>query len=129
MRLSVRCRRVCPGEEKRILRKSAFCIRRVTEKRILQPTPHGKAHSVLVSVAKLRFSVRVSRKSALCDPQTNQTAPYREALGCKVRFLVPQLSQTVPFREGDVRRMRLSVKRQAQNALFREVPTPECAFP
>ena len=108
MRVSVRCRHVCPGEKKRILRKSAFCIRRVTEKRILQPTPHGKAHPVLVSVAKLRFSVRVSRKSALCDLQTNQTAP---------------------FREGDVRRMRLSVRRQAQNARFREVPTPDCAFP
>ena len=38
----------------------------------------------------------------------SQNAPCREALGCKVRFLVPQLSQS---------------------ALFREAPTPECAFP
>ena len=44
MRLSVRRRHVCPGEERRILRKSAFCTGDVTGKRILQIGPHGKAH-------------------------------------------------------------------------------------
>ena len=44
MRLCVRWLHVCPGEEKRTLRKSAFCARTLTEKRILCAAPHGKAH-------------------------------------------------------------------------------------
>ena len=36
---------VCAGEEKRTLRKSAFCDRTLTEKRILGGRRHGKAHS------------------------------------------------------------------------------------
>ena len=111
MRLSVRCRHVCPGEEKRILRKDAFCILRVTKKRILQPTPHRKAQSAFAPVAKLRFLVRVLRKSALCDLQTNQTVPFREVS-----------PQNAVFREGDARKMRFSVRCLLQSAPFREVP-------
>ena len=45
MRLCVRWLHVCAGEEKRTLRKSAFCVRPLTEKRILDGRRHGKAHS------------------------------------------------------------------------------------
>ena len=58
MRLSVRRVDVCAGEERRTLRKSAFCVRHATEKRILAAGPHGKAHSAILKPPKLRFSVR-----------------------------------------------------------------------
>lgn len=44
MCFSMRRTDVCPVEERRILRKSAFCTGDVTGKRILQVGPHGKAH-------------------------------------------------------------------------------------
>ena len=37
--------------------KSAFCYLRLTEKRILYPVTHGKAHSAIPRSRKLRFSV------------------------------------------------------------------------
>ena len=40
MRLCVRWLHVCAGEEKRTLRKSAFCVRTLTEKRILHQRRH-----------------------------------------------------------------------------------------
>ena len=58
MRFSVRQADVCAGEEKRILRKSAFCVQHATEKRILAAGPHGKAHSAILKPPKLCFSVR-----------------------------------------------------------------------
>ncbi len=45
MRFSVRWADVCPGEEKRILRKSAFCNQCLTEKRTLRLRCYGKAQS------------------------------------------------------------------------------------
>ena len=55
-----------------LFRKMRFSLpeqtwRCLTEKRILLPAPHGKAHSVLID----------SRKGALCDSQIAQTAPFR----------------------------------------------------
>ena len=44
MRLSVRWRDVCAGQERCISPKGALCLLSVTEKRSLSPTPHGKAH-------------------------------------------------------------------------------------
>ena len=44
MCFSMRRTDVCPVEEIRILRKSAFCRLGLTEKRILHVGPHGKAH-------------------------------------------------------------------------------------
>ena len=43
MRFSVRRRRVCAGEEKRTLRKGAFWLHALTERRTLQPPSRGKA--------------------------------------------------------------------------------------
>ena len=43
VRFYVRRRHVCADEEKRILRKDAFCVHALTEKRILDADPHGKA--------------------------------------------------------------------------------------
>ena len=60
---------VCAGEERCILRKSAFCTLDLTERRILRVRSHGKAHSVLID----------SRKGALCDFQIAQNAPFRHA--------------------------------------------------
>ena len=45
LRFFVRRRHVCPGEEKRILRKDAFWRWALTEKRTLRSVSHGKAHS------------------------------------------------------------------------------------
>ena len=69
MRFSVRRPDVCAGEERRTLRKSAFCTLGLTERRILYPVTHGKAQSVLID----------SRKDALCDSQIAQNTPFRHA--------------------------------------------------
>ena len=58
MRFSVRRRHVCPGEEKRSLRKSAFWMSDVTEKRILRSRRDGKAHSETHRLGRVRLSVR-----------------------------------------------------------------------
>ena len=48
MRFSVRWPDVCPGEERCILRKSAFYGCDVTKKRILDAIPHAKTHSAVI---------------------------------------------------------------------------------
>lgn len=45
MRFSVRWADVCPGEERRTLHKSAFCVRALTEKRTLRLRRYGKPQS------------------------------------------------------------------------------------
>ena len=67
MRFSVRWRHVCAGEERRTLRKGAFCTLGLTERRILRSRCDGKTHSVPSG----------SRKGALCDSQIAQTALFR----------------------------------------------------
>ena len=56
MRFSVKCAFPHLGKRDATSRKSAFCVCPLTEKRILQPAGHGKAHSACAA----------SRKSALC---------------------------------------------------------------
>ena len=84
VRFSVKC--AFPHLRKRggASRKSAFSNRRLTEKRSLQPAPHGKAQSA-------RWA---SRKSAFCTPTVTQSASFREsppqsALFRKVRLSSP----------------------------------------
>ena len=85
MRLCVRWLHVCAGEEKRILRKSAFWTGDVTEKRILGAVPHGKAHS------------------------------GRPLSGCRMRFSVRVIPRNALFRESDTPRVRLYVSRRLQS--------------
>ena len=49
----------------------------LTEKRTLQPAPHGKAHSAQASHQKVHSGLIDSRKAAFCDSQIAQTAPFR----------------------------------------------------
>ena len=53
LRFFVRRRHVCPGEEKRILRKDAFWRWALTEKRTLRSVSHGKAHPACEPVTKV----------------------------------------------------------------------------
>ena len=62
MRLSVRRRRVCPGEEKRTLRKGAFWLHTLTKRRTLQPPSHGKAHSGGVTLTERRILAACPRR-------------------------------------------------------------------
>ena len=98
MRLCVRWLHVCAGEEKRSLRKSAFCARTLTEKRILGADPHGKAHSARPLACRLRFSVR----------WRVQSAPFGHVA-------VASPAQSAPFRESDTPRVRLYVSRRLQS--------------
>ena len=100
MRLCVRWLHVCAGEEKRTLRKSAFCARTLTERCTLQPACHGKVHSVRPLACRMCLLVRPTRK---------------------MRFSVTSPVQSAPF--GHV-----AIASPAQNALLREAVCAECAF-
>ena len=76
MRFCVRRLDVCPGEERRTLRKSAFCNPCRTEKRILAARSHGKTHSAGVALPK----------GALCATARAQTAPFRETQRTECTF-------------------------------------------
>ena len=117
MRLCVRCLRVCAGEEKHILRKSAFWARTLTEKRILGAGPHGKAHSglgpsrkgALCSTAcRMRLLVRPTRKVRFSVTSPAQSAPFGHVA-------VASPAQNAPFRESDTPRVRLCVRRRLQS--------------
>ena len=100
MRFSVKYAFSHLGKRGAASRKSTFCNLHLTEKHILQPTPHGKAHSATytsrkstlcslhlterrtlqpASHGKAHSAACASRKAALCDPQVAQTAPFRDA--------------------------------------------------
>ena len=91
--------RICPVEPFSIVPRSLAggCPtppgrRDVTEKRILASGRHGKAHS----------GRGLSRKGALYDPRTNQTAVFGEALEQNALFGLAAIEgrvQSVPFRE------------------------------
>ena len=49
----------------------------LTEKRTLQPAPHGKAHSAQASHQKAHSGLIDSRKAAFCDSQIAQNALFR----------------------------------------------------
>ena len=81
----MRRRHVCAGEEKRILRKSAFWPRDVTGKRILGADSHGKAHSTTPGLTKLRFLVRRwSRMRFLVSPRSRGECRVCLSVRCAV---------------------------------------------
>ena len=116
-----------PGQTRRLL----------TEKRILQPAPHGKAQSVLID----------SRKGALCDPQIAQTAPFRDVAvpgrcgatpppGCGALWRMPQLGKcaraTPRQAAGRVARGPADLGSESDLTEKRTLPNrwaAECAFP
>ena len=61
----------------------------LTEKRILQPAPHGKAHSAQASHQKAHSGLIDSRKAAFCDSQIAQTAPFRHIAARGARGATP----------------------------------------
>ncbi len=62
MRFSVECAFPYLGKRRAISRKTAFCVRCLTEKRILSPLLHGKAHSASVISRKNAFCIRRSER-------------------------------------------------------------------
>ena len=93
MRFFVRRRRVCPGEEKRILRKSAFwglTSRKdaFCELRNRQNASFGEVRPG--GAAKVRLSVRPDVQGALfrevCSAGAGQTALFREAQRAECAF-------------------------------------------
>ena len=85
MRLSVEC--AFPYLRKRGVtsRKSAFSNRHLTEKRILQPAPHGKAHS----------AAGASRKSALCSRDATEKRILTRHLTEKRILTVREIAECV----------------------------------
>jgi len=73
MCFSVRRLHVCPAQEKRTLRKGAFCAGTLTEKRILDQRRHEKAH---FGRDLSLDAIRPSWKSAPCAPRSPR---YRAA--------------------------------------------------
>ena len=67
MRFSVECAFPHLGKRGATSRKSAFCYLRLTEKRTLQPTSHGKTHS----------GPDASRKSAFCPDRLTESRTLR----------------------------------------------------
>ena len=77
MRLSVRVPAQSAPFRKMRFSSPGQTRRRLTEKRTLQPAPHGKAHSAQASHQKAHSGLIDSRKAAFCDSQIAQTAPFR----------------------------------------------------
>ena len=95
MRFSVECAFLYLGKRRLTSRKTAFCPDGLTQKRILDSTPHAKAHSGGSEDPRVHLSVRTS---------------------CRMRFFVTRWLQNVLFRRvlfsspGQTRR-RLTEKR------------------
>ena len=89
MRFSVRWLDVCPGEEKRILRKSAFCADALTKKCTLTHHPHGKAHSPTGISRKSAFCMRDVTKKYILDGDAITATRRRGAL-CAIRLPRPE---------------------------------------
>ena len=134
----------CPGEDRAL----GGCGRRLnelrgtlapslTEKHILPPAPHGKAHSAAYA----------SRKGALCDSQIAQNAPFRHVAapgrcgatpppGCGALWRMPQLGKraraTPRQPAGRVAPGSADLGSESGLTERRTLPNrwaPECAFP
>ena len=101
MRLSMRTRAQNALFRRMRFSSPAQTSSHLTEKRILQPEPHGKPHS----------GPATSRKTALCPRHLTEKRT---------------LAQTA---QGAPPKTAVWLVRGSQNAPFREDPCPECAFP
>ena len=86
MRFSVRCLDVRAGEEKRILRKSAFCEAEVTEKRTLAPAVHGKAQFAVALSPKSHSATHADHRMRLSVRVRTQNAVFREGADSECGF-------------------------------------------
>ena len=149
MRFFVECAFPHLGKRGATSWKSAFCYLRLTEKRTLQPTSHGKPHSAIPRSRRLRFSVTSRRPGGVGQPParlrgtmgngpTGQTRSGNPPPGCGAACAKARRSRFGVWPHGKAhsarpvgsecafpsrrdRRMRLSVRVPAQNALFRRV--------
>ena len=124
--------------------------RRLTEKCILLPTPHGKAHSVTCVSRKSAFwPDRLTERCTLrlCDPQIAQNAPFRHVAapgrcgatpppGCGALWRMPQLGKcaraTPRQAAGRVARGPADLGSESDLTEKRTLPNrwaAECAFP
>ena len=121
--------------------------RRLTEKRILLPPPHGKAHSVIPRSRRMRFSVTsrhpggvgqppASLRGTMENASTGQMRTSNHPPACGAGCARVRRSRFGAWPHGKAHsarpagsRMRFSVTTRPQTALFREGPCTECAFP
>ena len=125
MRFFVRRRRVCPGEEKRTLRKSAFYNRRLTERRILYPAPHGKAQSVAARCATVYTNDPKRRREVIFANLCTLLRPH-VCLDEEKRIVAPTATferhAKVHFVRVPMVRVRLSVRHTAGRRMPIHVP-------
>ena len=112
VRFSVECVFPHLGKRGASSRKSAFCNRRLTEKRILQPAPHGKAQS----------PTGASRKSALCNRSSTAGVTKKRSLQPLLdRSVMEKRSlRTTPHKKHTLR------SPDGQATSFCETAQPEC---
>ena len=108
MRFSVECAFPHLRKRRATSRKTAFCPRCLTEKRILCTVSHGKPHSGSLALTEKRTlgGQRYGKARSACAPHQKTHS------AC-----------------GQPRRMRFSVTSRLQSAPFRHTATAECAFP
>ena len=74
--------------------------RRLTEKHILQPTPHGKAHSAIPRSRRMRLSVTPRRPGGVGQPPRQAAGHYGECLNWANALEQPPASLRGGLREG-----------------------------
>ena len=110
MRFSVKCAFPHLGKRRPTSRESAFCTGALTKNRILDSTPHAKAHSVSTPSRKSAF-----RPDALTQKRILDSTPHAEAHSGGSEDPRVRLSVRTSYR------MHFSVRHGLQNALFRRV--------
>ena len=140
---------LCPDAS----RKSAFCdrhphgkphsatrpTRRLTQKRILHPTahakahsdgvPHQKAHSVCERWRRVRLSVRVRVQNALFRRMRFSSPAQTWRRLTQKRILHPTPHGKPHSDRATAPKGAFCMRAVTQSVPFREAPTPECAFP
>ena len=123
VRFSVRQRRVCPGEEKRTLRKSAFYNRRLTERRILYPAPHGKAQSVAARCAIVYTNDPKRRREVIFANLCTLLRPH-VCPGEEKRIVAPTATFVRHVKAHFVRVLVVRVRLSVRHTAGRHMPIP-----